>query len=264
MGFAWRNTFLLEVKMNTTSYAYTVSYIKAINIDKQKDKEKLFEQEKEIYKIFPDKKLLNVIFYKNDFHNLKVIMKNRDKKFIEFESLLIYPCVYNPSEIYEHIRKNKITLLPKGLNLAAKKALIPFSEEKLQLAEFIIDKEAMDFSFNEAQRQNNKFLTDLILLENTLANIKISLRCAKYKNTPQEALAENSYLNKNTLVNLSLQSESEIMKYISSRGYTFEDFDLFYKNKMEKFFLKYKYVFLGIEPVIYSIYKIEYSLNDRP
>ena len=67
--------------MNTTSYAYTVSYIKAINIDKEKDNEKLFEQEKEIYKIFPDKKLLNVIFYKNDFHNLKVIMKNRDKKF---------------------------------------------------------------------------------------------------------------------------------------------------------------------------------------
>ena len=248
--------------MNTLNYAYTVSYINAINIGKEKDKDTLLRHEKEIYKIFPDKKLLNIILYRNDFHNLKVIIKNKAIKFSEFENKLIYPCVYNPTEIYEYIRNHRLNLLPAGLKNAADKAFAPFSEEKIQLAEFIIDKETMDFSFTEAQKQNNKFLKDLILLENTLTNIKISLRCAGYKISPEYALADNSYLSKNTLINLSLQSQEEVLKYISSKGYDFEDFDLFFKDKMEKFFLKHKYIFFGIEPVIYSIYKIESQLKE--
>lgn len=248
--------------MNTLSYAYTVSYIKSINIDKEKSKEKLLELEKEIYKIFPDKSLLNIILYRNDFHNLKVIMKNKDKKKEIFERLLIYPCCFSPAEIYQHIKNNRINLLPNGLKEAAQKALIPFSEGKIQLGEFIIDTESMDFSLAEAKKQKNRFLTKLIMLENTLANIKISLRCAKYKFSPEYALAQNSYLDKNTLINLALLSADDVIKYISSKGYAFEDFDLFYRNKMEEFFANYKYIFFGIEPVVYSIYRIESKLKE--
>ncbi len=262
MGYAQQNTIFLEVKMNIQHYAYSVSYIKALNIQKEENKEKLLSLEKRIYEIFPDKKLLNIIFYRNDFHNLKVIMKNKDKEYEDLKNLFIYPWVYNPEEIYRHIKKGRINLLPIGLAIAAKKAEPSLSEEKFQLAEFLIDKEAMDFSLREAIKYNNKFLTDLIILENTLRDIKIALRCAKYKISAHTALSEKSHLNRYDLVKLSLSGVEDVKKYISSKGYEFDDFESFYEMKIKDFFQKHRYIFFGIEPVIYSIYQIEAELKE--
>lgn len=214
---------------------------------------------------------LDVLLYKNDFHNLKTILKSSVYA-AEWENLVLRPCACEPQLIDDAIKNNDFEDLPEFIKETAKKGyeLITKTGDG-QLFEIFVDKSELLTMYKLAKESKNDFLTEWSKLEIIVANMKIAARCVgRNKDFIENAIIPLEDMNTQKLIEASLVSVQEVSAVILNIGYqraseallvSFADFEKSCDNIKINFIKKAKNSFFGFEPIMAFLIGKEYELQ---
>ena len=290
--------------MKSDSYAYAVAYIRALEnklltkndleallsaktpdeairilIDKgygnefvsPSDFEKLLSSEMEkcwetVKDVSGDGEELNILLYKNDFHNLKAIIKSLGEKYDKVKEYFLYPTVNDSEEMFFLIEKRDFSGMEEPFRSLAEQCCdIMAKTADGQLIDTKIDKAAMDYIYNKALLTKNNFLTGLVKLENLIKDIKIAYRCAltgKNAEFTKNALSDATELNVDKVVKAVLSGKSALVEYFDSNFCEYSsylkksisEFEKYADKKIADYMKNSRFVTLGIEPVVSYVY----------
>lgn len=297
--------------MNQTDYAYGVSYIRSIEnrlMDKgdiegliltktpeeamrmlndkgysnepvsPSDFEQLLSKQQSlcwetVREVAPKDAPLDILLYKNDFHNLKVAIKAVFSRKENYETLFLTPATVDTKIIEQAISEKNFSNLPEMLRRGAERSYEALSNtEDSQLSDIIIDKASMDYTMECALKSKSGFLIDLIRLENTLADIKIAYRAMKTEKNADflnQALSENSGIKREILISSALEGEEPLLNYVSQSGYedaanalkiSVSEFEKYQDRAKNAFVQKASMITMGAEPLIAYILKKQAEL----
>ena len=174
-----------------------------------------------IYTSAPDKSCLDFLVVKNDFHNIKALLKcmvsGKDAS-----SFMLSPSVVDTGLIKEALEQKDFTELPEFLSQTVKDAyeLITTTMDGQKL-EIFLDKKSLEASVFLAGLSGDEFsaaLADYICM---ISDIKIALRCLKSKKDKgfiMSALADCKLLDKNSLCDAAMSGEDALGLYVKSLG----------------------------------------------
>jgi len=168
----------------------------------------------------PDSMELEVLLYKNDFHNLKVALKsviaNRDPK-----NCFIYPSNLDTGVLLESVRNRDFESIPKYIRSTAEEVYLLLTDTlDGQLSDVVIDTACMKALQESAQKTGSNFMISYAEIITVTADIKTAYRCSKMKKPVsfmEKALCGSRSLEKEFLVNAvisgSLFEELEQTEY---------------------------------------------------
>lgn len=233
------------------------------NIDGTVTIEKLLESElqkiwQEAESCLPEDAPLDILKYKNDFHNLKTILK----AFItnaEWENLMLSPSVVEPEIIYNAVKKADFSDLPEFLKDASQGGYeIVTREHDGQKTEIFIDKKAYEEMLKRAK--GNSFLTEWVEKNIIFANLLIALRSyGKNREFIENAFIPTDKLNLSRLTDAAVEGKDAVSDFISSIGFadgaealeeSFGEFEKWCDNKKMEFLKLAKNQFFGFEPIM--------------
>lgn len=239
---------------------YTDRAITPENLDKILN-EKLEESRTEAIWASPKDNILNIFIYKNDFHNLKAVLKCVVSKNKSFERFVLTPTNIDLNNLVEAIANSDFGMLPDYMQEAASEAFDALSRlGDGALADSVIDKACMDYMKAEADKTKNEFLIGLINLENTMADIKIAERSAKAgkdKGFLESALSAESDIDRKELI-LASVSDS-VVDFLKEKGKEaaakaiesgLGEFEKYADNAINDYVKTARFVTFGVEPVI--------------
>ena len=230
--------------------------------------EKVWEEAKNVC---PEEAPLDVLLYKNDFHNLKTILKSSVYA-VEWENLVLRPCACEPQLIDDAIKNNNFENLPEFIKETAKKGyeLITKTDDG-QLFEIFVDKSELLTMYELAKQSKNSFLIEWSRLEIVVANMKIAARClGRNKDFIENAIIPVDGMNIQKLVDASLANLQEVSAVIADIGYqraaegllvSFAEFEKCCDNIKINFIKKAKNKFFGFEPIMAFLIGKEYELQ---
>ena len=179
----------------------------------------------------PENEALKALVIKNDFQNLKAVLKSEVMEY-DAKSYLVEPCVVDKNELFEKVSARDFDELPEYIAETAKKALDVLSKtESAQMCDAVIDTAALEAIINFAKSSADEILIKYANEYCVCANIKTAFRAIKtgkssvFLNT---AIAENDLVNKSDFVDAALSGAEGFFEYLSSNG--MED----YKAALEK------------------------------
>lgn len=219
----------------------------------------------------PKEAPLDVLLYKNDFHNLKAILKSMVYS-VEWENLVLRPCVVEPDLISEAIKNNNFKELPEFIKETAKDGydLITKTGDG-QLFEIFVDKKELQTIYDLAKQSKNDFLIEWSKMEVMIANMKIAARCVgRDRAFIENAIIPVEEINIQRLIDAALVSKEEVAGAISFIGYpriseallkSFADFEKACDNLKINLIKKVKNNFFGFEPIMAFLIGKEYELQ---
>ena len=206
----------------------------------------------------PDEAPLDILKYKNDFHNLKTILK----AFLtnaEWENLMLSPSVIEPEIIYDAVKKVDFSDLPEFLKDTAIGAYeIVTREHDGQKTEIYIDKKTYEEMLKRAN--GNSFLTEWIEKNIIFANLLIAIRTTgKSREFIRDAFIPTNKLNLSKLTDAAIDGIDAISDFLSGIGFSdgvdalensFGDFEKWCDNKKMEYLRLAKNKFFGFEPIM--------------
>lgn len=160
-----------------------------------------------------------IFLYKNDYHNLKVVLKGLSSG-KEFENMIMYPQTVSVDKIKDAVREQKFEILPPIMARAAEKAYDLLNRaDDTKGACMVIDKAANEALYEGAKKSKNKFFIELARLTIDTANAKIALRCARIGLESDEifkALTDVGGLNIKELASNAARGFSYLTEYLST------------------------------------------------
>lgn len=220
----------------------------------------------EITEVCPKGAPINVLLYKNDFQNLKTILKAFFSK-KEWKSQMLYPITVDVDLLYKAVSENDIESLPVFMQAAANEAyeiLAHYNDG--QAADIAIDKYAFAAMENEAKAKKNAFLIGWIQLWAKLCNMKLALRAARQKKNREFVLksflpSEDLYID--SLAEAASQDVSAVVGVFSQDGYEFgaeaanrseSEFEKWADNQLMDYVKTAQYKCFGFEPLMAFLY----------
>lgn len=213
----------------------------------------------------PKDNALNIFLYKNDFHNLKAVLKSISSGNKNQERFLLTPTNVDSKQITEAVANVDFSILPEYLKGAGERAFDILNRlNDGALADSLIDKACMDYMLKEAKKTKNEFLIGLVRIENTMSDLKIAERSAKMmkdRNFLESALSDESDIDKEGLILASISnSVSEFLEKSGKKELSvalskgLHEFEKFADNSINEYIKRAKLVTFGIEPVIAYIH----------
>lgn len=212
----------------------------------------------------PEKDMLNIFLYKNDFHNLKAVLKAAACGIKKYERFLLFPADIAWGLFVEAAEKADFSVLPKDMRKTAEEAYNALNIlHEPSLCEAITDKACMDKMMKKARE--NTFMQELIRLENTMADIKTAYRCGKAGNDKaflEKSLSEEPAVNRSELIEAAM--EKNVPEFLKKNGITEAEealkkgssyFEQYANKKIYEYIRRYGNVSFGIEAVIAYIYR---------
>lgn len=214
----------------------------------------------------PKDNILNIFLYKNDFHNLKAVLKSISSGNKNLKRFLLTPTTIDVEKITEAIANLDFSGLPEHIKEVAETAFDILNRlNDGALADSLIDKACMDYMLKEAQKTKNEFLIGLIRLENTMSDLKIAERSAKMmkdREFLENALSQKSDIDRDGLI---LAAVSDAVSEFLEKGGKKEasealksglsEFEKFADNSINEYIEKAKLITFGVEPVIAYIHR---------
>ena len=215
--------------------------------------------------VLPDPAVLDILKCKNDFHNLKTILKAFITN-MSWENLVLTPSIINPEDIYSAVASNDFSGLPEFLSEVGKNAYgIITKEHDGQKAEIYIDK--MAFSYMKKLSGSNAFLTEWVDKNILFINILIAMRCHRLGSIS----ADSAFIETDSDILLDLKTASETGDFgeiLKKVGYAHEEdnidigeFEKWCEKKKSELFEVYKNHFFGIEPIFSFILSKEEEIK---
>ena len=189
--------------------------------------EQLFSAEREktwelIRELVEDMSEFNTFLYKNDFHNLKAAIKqvytgtNLKNTYISHGTL-------KPELIYNSIKEHDFSVLPEYMRGCAEEAYqVQLHTGDSQLCDVIIDKAALELTYEKGRTSGNELLSDYTELLVASANINIAIRSyktGKSRKFMERAMARCETLDIQSLISAALSGEEAIYEYLSITVY---------------------------------------------
>lgn len=175
-----------------------------------------------IHSYAPDSKELEILLYKNDFHNLKAALKsmisNRDAS-----EYYIRPTLLDLNNLSEIIRDKDYDSLPKYICDTAKEAydiLVKTSDG--QLGDSFIDVSALMAIQKAANEFGGDFMKSYAQIITVCADIKTAYRCSKMKKQRtflETAICGSREIEKESLVNAALDGVDSLKNLLESSGF---------------------------------------------
>ena len=239
-------SFLAGDMMSGTKYAFAVAAIKSMEsslltrteIDRlinstspsekqavlaSSDTGSLEDTWKMIRGYAPDDKTLDILLYKNDFHNLKAalkaIMSDRDPA-----DYFIKPANIDTELIVNAINTKEFETLPDYMRDAAAEAyeLITRTLDG-QLSDSLIDRAALLAMQKGADKSGSEFMKRYAEYMTVTSDIKTAYRCAKM-NKPrrfmENAICGSSALDGEMLINAAMSGLEGLFSFLDSSSYS--------------------------------------------
>lgn len=175
-----------------------------------------------IYTSAPDKKCLDFLIIRNDFHNIKALLKCRISG-QDAQSLLLSPSVVDTELIKTSLDTKDYSALPEFLAKTVKEAyeLITTTLDGQKL-EVFLDKKCLEASVKLSMESNDDFSVSLANLMCAIFDIKIAMRCMRTKKDSffiNEALAECPLVDIKELCSSVLSGEDALCAYVDKIGF---------------------------------------------
>ncbi len=230
--------------------------------------EKVWEEAKNAC---PEEAPLDMLLYKNDFHNLKTILKASIYS-NDWKELVLRPCVVEPQLIADAIKKVNFEDLPEFMRDTAKNGFMLITKTgDGQLFEIFVDKSQLLKVSEYAIKTGNKFLIEWVRLETEISNMKIAARCVgRSKDFIQNAIIYTDEINPDKLIDAALVSVDEVSHVISNMGYSkaadalsisFAEFEKCCDNLKIEYIKSAKNKFFGFEPILAFLIGKEFELQ---
>lgn len=171
----------------------------------------------------PDCKELEILLYRNDFHNLKAVLKaiisNRDP-----EQYYIAPSNVGLKELTEAINTKDPGGLPEYMRNTASEAyeLVTRTLDG-QLSDSLIDKAALEAMQNSAAVSGSEFMQRYAQLTTACADIKTAYRCCLLGKSAQfmeTAVCGSRELEKDALIKASLAGTEQFFSHLETTPYS--------------------------------------------
>lgn len=175
-----------------------------------------------IHSYAPDSKELEILLYKNDFHNVKAALKSMlsNRESLEY---YIRPTLLDLNHLSDAIRDKDYDSLPKHIRGTAEEAyelLVRTSDG--QLGDSYIDASALREIQNSADEFGGEFMQKYAQLTTVCADIKTAYRCIKMKKGRtflETAICGSKEIEKDALVNASLDGTESLMNLLDGSGF---------------------------------------------
>lgn len=245
---------------------YGNSNSKSIDEMLRSELEKVWTEAKNIC---PEAAPLDILLYKNDFHNLKTILKSIITA-TDYENLLLKPCITDPTIIARSIQNASFDDLDEFIRESARNAYRLITETNDgQLAEVYLDREYLISMRNRAYSEKNDFLIGWVDLNITIANMKTAARAAgKSRDFINNALIETQ--NSQRLCEAALTGKQAVADAISASGFpqaaellseSFSVFEKWCDNEKLRYLQSAKLKSFGFEPILAFLIGKEYELQ---
>lgn len=197
--------------LNNTDFSDNLLHLQPHDFEKAISRD--MTQKRDLIKnISSNKHLFHYLFLKYDLHNIKVFLKSRllnDKNYLK---KIIPFGIIDPGKIEEYIFLENKKALPVG---SLKDSLDRVLENvSLETVDALCDREYFQLLLYKAKKINNKFITNLAILEIDFANLKIALRTKK---DVEKLHIPGGNISVDKLKEICLQREDGVIKYLKSR-----------------------------------------------
>ncbi len=216
--------------------------------------------------IAPDKKALEFLIVKNDFHNLKSIVKGIVAG-TDGKQYCIRPCVLDIDYLEEKLVQREFEQLPKWICETAQQSYgLLTSAMDGQLFDMLIDKASLKAVRSFAELTENEFAQRLAEIVVAVANIKVALRIAGTKKGGaflDNAFCDCAVLDADELKKSVLKGKDAVFEYIQTTKFstlcnrTTADFERECDNLIIEYLQSAKNISLGPEPLICYYYARE-------
>ena len=184
-------------------------------------KEKEQQAFKFICEIAPDKALFDFLVVKNDFHNIKAVLKSLVVD-TDYAPYVLEPCLIAPSDIYSAAVSKDWKSLPSFAVEAVKKGyeLVTATKDG-QVLDVYLDKCYLETSIKMAKESKEDFSVGLAERTALIADLQIALRgseMGKSKEFLKNAMADCGILDTDRIIPLSLAGKKEISDYLKENG----------------------------------------------
>ena len=172
--------------------------------------------------IAPDMSKLCFMTVKNDFHNLKAILKSMVAN-VDCREFFIEPCAFDPEELYSAVKEKEFGSLPEWLSEPAEQgySLITSTLDG-QLLDVYLDARSFAAMRDFARERGCAYARELTELQTALADIKVALRLSRgsvSENLVSEAFCECESLDTDELARAVLKGRGEVIAYIGTTDY---------------------------------------------
>lgn len=215
--------------------------------------------------ITPDFALYDPFLFRNDYHNLKAILKGTISG-RPYKHLLLYPSTVETDILTKAVKERRFDLLPAHMKAAADGAYDAIAHAyDAQLCDLLLDRAAMEAMLCAAQRIGVQLLSEYIRIVVFYYDARIALRAARMHKSAaflDAALCPCADLPTSEFRQAALSGTEELLKLMEridvfdSRQaaeafrHSPSDFERFAEDRAVICAQKAKYVTLGPEPLI--------------
>lgn len=165
----------------------------------------------------PHDRELEILLYRNNFHNLKAALKALIMN-TEPERLFIKPTSLNLAELPSLVASKQFDMLPDYMTDAAAEAYGILTESlDGQLAEAVLDTAALRAMQEEAERLKSGFMTEYAQLVTVCCDIKTAYRCSIMKKSQsflETAVCGSPELDSTTLVREAMKGTDSFISWL--------------------------------------------------
>lgn len=243
------NSLLTKSDMDNLIDAPSFSEAKAIleskgykDMDYENINDSLHKKTQEIWAFLeetvPSIDVFSFLVLKNDFHNLKVILKSKVMNLNEVEfqedNNFLLPSLISPKELMEKVNNKGFESLPSFIQNAALEGYdILVRTKDSMVAELVIDKYCLDNILKEAKKTKNDFIISYATTMASFANIKTAYRLAKSnraKEIIESALCHVKEPERDMLIESSEKGVKDLLNFLSTT--TFSDMACLLKDSI--------------------------------
>lgn len=214
---------------------------------------------------------LDVLLYKNDFHNLKTVLKAVITD-TNWENLVLKPCITDPQAISDAVKSADFSALPEFIREACAQCYRIIAEtHDGQKAEILADKKCLEEMKKRADEEKNEFLSGWVDINILIADMKIAARAAgRNKDFICSSMIDTGDSRSERLTEAALSSFDDVCGAIISTGYpdaaeklkeSLSDFELWCDNKRMEYIKKAKRKCFGFDPIMAFLIAKEYELQ---
>ena len=209
----------------------------------------------------PDAQSLDAFVLKNDFQNLKAVLKSEVMGY-DAKDFMIKPSVIEPETLLDRVGKRLFSELPEFISETAEKAYTTITTTgNGQLCDVIIDRGALEAILSAAQSGGDMILSEYAQMFVLTSDIKTAYRCIKTKKNQAfviSALAECDAVNARSLAEAAVSGEEAFAEYLSSNGLSqyreelekgTQNFEKFCDDSMLEIMKKAKMTAFGVSPI---------------
>lgn len=236
--------------------------------------EKLLKEENKktfslLKEIAPQSDIFNLFLQRNDYHNIKVILKSEFLGNVDSGDILIDSTTIPVNKLKVMIKERKMSEMPDTMREAVEECIDTFNRTgDPQIIDLIMDRASYIQMTQKAEESKNEFLIGLVRILIDLANIKIFLRVKSMKKSwdfLQKVLLPGGRIDQSKFVKVlqdSLDSTISVLKYTPygeiceegiadyQRTGSLSKFEKLADNFIVNYVKKAHYITLGIEPLV--------------